>query len=38
MVEETKEGPAPVSTKARYLIPSMLAITKEYLQALHVCC
>ena len=34
MVEETYEAPAPVSTKARHLIPSMLTITKGYVQAL----
>ena len=35
MVEETYEAPAPVSTKARHLIPSMLTITKGYVQALR---
>ena len=35
MVEETYEALAPISTKARHLILSMLTITKGYVQALQ---
>ena len=34
IVEETKETPAPVSTKIQHLIPSLLTIAKGYVQAL----
>ena len=36
MVEEPWEAPAPVSTKARHIIASMLRIAKGYVQALLV--